>query len=98
MNPKRKGEPEPRHWLHGCGCFLPDLTRLAATPCGEARQHEFYTEVTQEVFPLCSNHAAFVAAKTEQALSLGKKPNIFNNLQPENRKKSVRRCKQSNGG
>jgi len=27
--------------LHGCGCFVPDLTRLTAEPCEGARQIRF---------------------------------------------------------
>ena len=27
--------------LHGCGCFVPDLTRLTAEPCEGARQLRF---------------------------------------------------------
>ena len=31
-------EPDPGTGHNGWGCFVPDLTRLAALPCGEARQ------------------------------------------------------------
>ncbi len=30
-------EPDPGTGRNGWGCFVPDLTRLAALPCGEAR-------------------------------------------------------------
>jgi len=30
-------EPYPGTGHNGWGCFVPDLTRLAALPCGEAR-------------------------------------------------------------
>jgi hypothetical protein len=30
-------EPDPGTGHNGWGCFVPDLTRLAALPCGEAR-------------------------------------------------------------
>ena len=31
-------EPDPGTGRNGWGCFVPDLTRLAALPCGEARR------------------------------------------------------------
>ena len=33
----RGDEPDPGTGHNGWGCFVPDLTRLAALPCGEAR-------------------------------------------------------------
>lgn len=34
-------EPDPGTGHNGWGCFVPDLTRLAALPCEEARQELF---------------------------------------------------------
>ena len=34
-------EPDPGTGRNGWGCFVPDLTRLAALPCGEARRFVF---------------------------------------------------------
>ena len=34
---ERGDEPDPGTGRNGWGCFVPDLTRLAALPCGEAR-------------------------------------------------------------
>ena len=35
--PQKGDEPDPGTGHNGWGCFVPDLTRLAALPCGEAR-------------------------------------------------------------
>jgi len=38
---RKVDEPDPGTGHNGWGCFVPDLTRLAALPCGEARRWLF---------------------------------------------------------
>ncbi len=35
----------PGTCFNSCGCFLPDLTRLAILQCGEARPRVFYIKI-----------------------------------------------------